>query len=635
MHLKVMFGNVNFWLILFVDICALLLAHLLGYYLRFDFSFFGLNRTYLSVVIPLLLFVKIPLFYICGLYSGMWRYTSIRDLNNIIKAVFVSSGVVIVLILYLNRFQGVSRSVFVLDALFTFLFVCAIRVTIRCLKNKEVSSLTPSKSVKNKLLLIGAGDAAEKIVREVRDNRQLPYEIIGFVDDDLKKIGKKIHGIPVLGTLESVSHHAHLTGADEILVAISSATGSQMSRIFNICRQSGIHFKVLPGLGELIDGKVSVKAMRDISYRDLLGRAEVRLEQDLIGSYIGGKKILVTGAGGSIGSELCRQLIRFSPKHLVLFDASEENLYAIQMELHHELKYYDYSTVLGRIQSGRLLDTVFKTHRPEVVFHGAAYKHVPLIEENPWEAILNNIMATQKLIKHSIAHNVQRFVLVSTDKAVRPTNVMGASKRITELLMLAYGSQGKKNSCLEEGKEHFTVFQAVRFGNVLGSSGSVIPLFKRQIELGGPVTVTDPEVTRYFMSIEEAAQLILQAGAMGVGNEIFLLKMGEPIHIAKMARELIIMAGRTPDSEIEIKYIGLRAGEKLYEELITEDEGVVETSHEKIMVLKSTGDFYCDVFGLIEELYRAARLQDRQEIRKIIKRIVPEYVPDPNGADKN
>ncbi len=419
--------------------------------------------------------------------------------------------------------------------------------------------------------------------------------------------------------------YVHSTEAEGVLIAISSATGIQMKRIVKLCQKSNIAFKVLPGLGELINGKVTVKAMRDISYKDLLGRNEVNLEQDLIGSYITGKTVLVTGAGGSIGSELCRQLLRFSPKHLVLFDAGEENLYAIQMELQHELDFLSYSTILGRIQSVGLLNTVFNKHKPEVVFHAAAYKHVPLIEGNPWEAVFNNIRATQKLMEASIQHNVNRFVLVSTDKAVRPTNVMGASKRVTELLLLAYGKQDS----------HKTIFQAVRFGNVLGSSGSVIPLFKRQIEMGGPVTVTHPEITRYFMSIEEAAQLIIQAGAMGVGNEIFILKMGEPIKIATMAKEIIALAGRDPETEIEIKYIGLRAGEKLYEELITEGEGIVKTYHEKIMVLCSNGTSYSDIFPTVQLLLEEAKKQDGEAIRKLIKTIVPEYMPEYEAQANN
>jgi FlaA1/EpsC-like NDP-sugar epimerase len=372
-----------------------------------------------------------------------------------------------------------------------------------------------------------------------------------------------------------------------------------------------------------------VKSIRDISYTDLLGRKEVRLEQDKIGRYLKDKVVLVTGAGGTIGSELCRQILTFSPKSVILFDAAEENLYSIQMELLHECNYHNMVPILGKIQDLKLLKTVFKHYRPTVVFHAAAYKHVPLIENNPWQAVENNVLAAQYLIETSILHNVERFVLVSTDKAVRPTNVMGASKRLTELLMQAYTTcPYTDDEDNDEASEHNTIFMAVRFGNVLGSSGSVIPLFKRQIELGGPVTVTHPEITRYFMSIEEAAQLILQAGSMGQGGEIFILRMGKPIKIAEMAKELIRLAGRVPDQEIKIKYTGLREGEKLYEELITEGEGIVDTDHEKIMVLRGNKVECCNLFNGIEQLCEKADEHDSRGIKEILQQIIPEYTPD-------
>ncbi len=635
-HFKVISKRFNFWLILLLDIVVLHMAHLLGYFLRFDLSFQGLTIFYLLTIFPLLLLVKIPVFYLFGLYSGMWRYTSIRDINNIGRAVFISSAILIVLILYFNRFQGFSRSVFVLDAFFSFLFISGIRVTIRTLTNNNIKRFFTPDLKKDKLLLIGAGDAAEKIVREIRDNKQLPYTVVGFVDDDKKKVGRQIHGIPVLGSVSEVSTYAAITKADEILIAIASATGKQMKRLVRLCKDSGMPFKVLPGLGEIIDGKVSVKAMRNIAYKDLLGRDEVQLEQRLIGSFISGKTILVTGAGGSIGSELCRQLIRFKPKTLILFDAGEENLYSIQMELEHEFEYHNYFNVLGNLQREDLVTTTLEKFRPQVVFHAAAYKHVPLIEENPWEAVLNNINATQILMKACLANDVERFVLVSTDKAVRPMNIMGASKRVTELMMLAYGNNPVgHHSDDADNSDKSTIFQAVRFGNVIGSSGSVIPLFKRQIETGGPVTVTHPEVTRYFMSIEEAAQLIIQAGAMGTGDEIFILQMGMPIKIDKIARELISLAGKKPDIEIEIKYIGLRAGEKLYEELITEGEGIVNTDHKKIMVLRSENIDAKSTFETIDKLIEKAKDQEKEPIIKLLLELVPEFTPEQTEQEKN
>jgi len=644
--------NPRFWYIFAMDIALIVLAHYLAYLIRFEDGPHGAQFEQFVSLLPILLLVKLPVFYYFGLYRGMWRYTGMIDLLNITKATLLSAIILISLLLYTNRFEGFSRSVFFLDTLFTFLLVCGHRVSIRIFYSKipgprKLSAIEHNHPPK-RLLLIGAGDAAEKIIREMHDNTGLPYTAVGLVDDDPTKIGLKIHGIPVVGMIDDLDEHAKRVMAQELLIAISSASGRQMKRLNLICQDSAIPFKVLPGLGELINGKVSMKTIRDISYKDLLGRKEVRLDQEQIDSYLTDKTVLVTGAGGSIGSELCRQILRFSPKHIILFDAGEENLYSIQMELHHDHNFTDYIPILGKIQDLALLETVFKQYKPAVVFHAAAYKHVPLIEFNPWEAVYNNILATRRVIESSIVHGVERFVLVSTDKAVRPTNVMGASKRLTELFLLSHcrdtwdGSfspdrteilrqAGHPNSKDEEPPAHKTIFMAVRFGNVLGSSGSVIPLFKRQIERGGPVTVTHPDITRYFMSIEEAAQLILQAGAMGEGEEIFILKMGEPIKIAKMARDLIKLAGRAPDTEIEIKYTGLRQGEKLYEELITEGEGIVETGHEKIMVLRGNTSSCSDQEKGLAALLKHANMHNGQGIKAVLQELIPEYTPD-NGT---
>jgi FlaA1/EpsC-like NDP-sugar epimerase len=644
--IKSLAGNRNFWLVVLADICLVVLAHYLSYSIRFEDQLHQrLNQFFINL--PLLIGVKITVFYIFGLYRGMWRYTSLLDLLHIIEATVTASVIIIVLILYTKGFTGFSRSVFILDTLLTFLFISGHRIAIRYYYQNAPGTRRLSKlevnHEKKRLLLIGAGDAAEKVIREVHDNNALPYKVVGIVDDDPHKTGLKIHGIPVVGLTEDLLDHVKRFTPEELLISIASATAQQMKRLVSLCQDSKIPFKVLPGLGELIGGKVSIKTIRDISYRDLLGREEVRLEQDKIGRYLTGRTVLITGAGGSIGSELCRQVTRFRPERIILFDAGEENLYAIQMELRHEYNMTSHVAILGKVQDQRLLNSVFKQYQPAVVFHAAAYKHVPLVENNPWEAVYNNVIASMLLIETSIAHGVERFVLVSTDKAVRPTNVMGASKRLTELLMLAYGKKRWDGSfcsalsqireafsqicTLDAPKAHNTIFMAVRFGNVLGSSGSVIPLFKRQIEMGGPVTVTHPEITRFFMSIEEAAQLILQAGAMGEGEEIFILKMGEPIQIAKMARDLIKLAGREPDTEIEIKFTGLREGEKLYEELITEGEGIVETGHEKIMVLRGDGKS-CEELGKgLEQLVQKARELDGQAIKNVLRDLIPEYTP--------
>jgi len=643
--------NPKFWLVFFTDMILLTCALYISYSLRFEGA--DLRVDWLSqffTILPVILLVKAPVFYFFGLYRGMWRYTSTDDLVRIIKATFTAVVLGVVVLLYINRFEGLSRSVFILDTVFTFLFISGHRVSIRFLYDEGNGShrffSLPSVHKTKRLLLIGVGDSAEKILRELNSNRNLPYLPVGLVDIDPGKIGMKIHGVPVVGIVGDLQDHIERVSAEELLIAAASVPVNKMKHIVEICQTTKIPFKVIPAFGELLDGKVSLKSIRDISYKDLLGRAEVVLEQEKVGGYLANKIVLITGAGGSIGSELCRQILRFSPKQLILFDSSEENLYAIQMELIHECKLKNVIPVLGKVQDIKLLKLIFAQYKPAVVFHAAAYKHVPLIEENPWQAVQNNIFATQLLMEASILYQVERFVLVSTDKAVRPTNVMGASKRFTELLMQAYDWNnwdgclygewekvfaGAEVPVLLENKiqRHSTRIMAVRFGNVIGSSGSVMPLFKRQIENGGPVTVTHPEVTRYFMLVEEASQLILQAGSMGEGGEIFILKMGEPIKISNMARDLIKLAGKEPDTEIEIQYTQLRAGEKLYEELITVGEGIIDTNHEKILVLRGNHYVRCShLFGYLEKFADDSGNYCGQTIKKTLHHVIPEYTPD-------
>ena len=638
--------SINFWIMLFCDALCVLSAYLLAYSLRFEAFLLYERKLYYAGSLILIFGVKLPVFYFMGLYNGMWRYTGMRDLMNIINAVLLSSTTIVSIMLLFNRFQGFSRAVFIMDAIICLLFLSTSRISIRYLLQHNRSRQKERPKRKKRLLLVGAGDAAEKAVREIADNPNLPYDVVGFVDDDPTKSGMRIHSIPVLGVTEDLAELADQTRAEELLIAIVAMDAAQMKRIVGLCRQTGLSFKVLPGLGELIEGKLSVTAMREISYCDLLGRAEIRLDQKEIGNYLNGQTILVTGAGGSIGSELCRQIIKFGPQKLLLLDAGEENLYNIQMELLHSHHFHDLIPILGKIQNEEFLNRVFTEQKPAVIFHAAAYKHVPLLECNPWEAVTNNVLATQILIRAAIRYRVKRFVLVSTDKAVRPTNVMGATKRLTELIMFAYyrrelenssnankaceqnpANDGKLTAC-PEIENQGTTFIAVRFGNVLGSSGSVIPLFKRQIEKGGPVTVTDPEIARYFMSIEEAAQLILQAGAMGEGGEIYLLKMGSQVKIVNLAHDLIKLMGYEPETEIKIDFTGLRPGEKLYEELITEGEGIVPTRHEKIMVLRGGGIGLTELENHLRTLKDKADSHDARGIKEVLQSIIPEYTPD-------
>jgi FlaA1/EpsC-like NDP-sugar epimerase len=605
----------------------LAISYLLAYVVRFE-AHIGANELLVikQTIVPVVL-CKLSVFYFFNLYRGMWRYTGIVDLLNVIKAVVVSSLFIITVILMFSRFQGFSRSVFIIDALFSLILIAGTRLVIRLLLSTTSFSLNKNGINSNehkKMIIIGAGDAGEKVVREIYDNPKMKYRVVGFVDDDKNKAGKQIHGIKVLGSIDELKEIVKNEDVDEMLIAVPSAVGKEMRRIVEICDLTRISYKTLPGMGEIIDGKISIKAIRDISYKDLLGRHPVQLENDKISEFLKDKRVLITGAGGSIGSELCRQICKYEPSLVVLFDAGESNLYSIQMELKHVVTYLKYRTVLGRIQDKGLVDEVFRKYKPDVVFHAAAYKHVPLVERNPWEAVYSNIVGTNTLVKAAIAHKVGRFVLVSTDKAVRPTNIMGASKRVTEKIVQSHLSGPTK-------------FMAVRFGNVIGSSGSVIPLFRHQIEKGGPVTVTHPEITRFFMTIEEAAQLILQAFTMGEGGEIFILEMGTSVKIVDMARDMIRLSGKEPDTDIEIKFIGLRPGEKLYEELITKGEGIVKTEHEKILVLKNSVSTegrtseeveLNSLSGLeekIRELKALADAHDAKAIKKKMKEIVPEY----------
>jgi FlaA1/EpsC-like NDP-sugar epimerase len=553
------------------------------------------------------------------MYRGMWRYVSLVDLLNVIKATIISSLLIIFVILLVHRFQGYPRSVFIIDWGLTLIFIGGVRVGVRLyfarnLRGEIFPTFLQFKHPGKKLLIMGAGRTGEKMLREILDNPTLKIHPVGFLDDDQHKQGKTIHGVKVLGTVNDI--HALTNLFDEILIAIPSASAKQMRNIVKACEATNKPFRTVPAIGELIDGRISVKTVRRVAVQDLLGREEVTLNKENISRYLSQKRVLVTGAGGSIGSELVRQISKFYPESIAFVEMSEFNLFRIDMECYQRFPYIKRSTFLGDIRDQHNINRIFGEFKPQVVFHAAAYKHVPIQELHPWEAVQNNVLGTQHLVEAAREYDVERFVLVSTDKAVRPANVMGATKRVAEQLVAC--ANGKPESR----------FMIVRFGNVIGSSGSVVPIFQEQIERGGPVTVTHPEVTRYFMSIPEAAQLILEAVAMGKGGEIFVLNMGRPVRIDDLARDLIRLHGYEPDRDIAIQYIGLRPGEKLYEELITEGEGIVATTHEKIMVL--CGNHY-DIEILqdhIAALLKIARTYNSTHIKQKLHEIVPEYTPE-------
>jgi len=618
----------NLILVLVVDLFLLTGAFYIAYLIRFEFEIPARFLATFFQILPLNLIIKAAIFYFFDLYRGMWRYTSVRDLVNILKASSVSTLLIMCFILLKHGFLGFSRSVFVIDWCLTVFFISGFRLFVRLyfehfnyrqIEPSIFNSFSGFLKTKNihtkKLIIIGAGDAGEKIYREIRDNARLQYDVVGFLDDNPAKLGMKIHGISVLSNISHLKAVTQKFKADEALIAIPSANSKQMRRIVEICKKSGLKYKTMPGMGELINGKITINSIREVDYQDLLGREIIKLEEEKIGANLKGKSVLVTGAGGSIGAELCRQICRFEPGKIILIERAESPLHEIELELKHSNKNVTVNPVLADIQDMNQLEKAFETHRPEMVFHAAAYKHVPMLELQPWKAIDNNIKGTKNLVDVSVKYRIDRFVLVSTDKAVRPANVMGATKRLAEMLVQS------QNDC----DVSQTRFMIVRFGNVVGSVGSVVPLFKKQIRSGGPVTVTHPEVTRFFMTIPEACQLILQAGSMGKGGEIFILDMGTPIKIDDMARDLIRLSGFEPDVDIAIEYIGLRPGEKLYEELITEGEGILPTGHKKIMVLKGSECNLQKLNGKIDELVDLADNQDSFKIKAKLNEIVSEY----------
>ena len=602
---------------LILDAILVTAAYVSAYLLRFDGHIPLQNWVQLKNTLPFVIPLKLFCFIMFGLYSGMWRYTSLADLRNTLKATSLSSIIIVLAILFFYRFHGFSRSVYVIDFVFTFLLVGGIRVAIRLFFADHYLSFWTfgrgKKSSASRLIVVGAGDAGEKVLREIQEHASINMEPVGFLDDDPGKRGKAIHGVPVLGAVDEINRIR--TEFDEILIAIPSVRGEKLRRIVSLCEDSGKRFRTLPGIWELIEGKVSIKTIRKVHLEDLLDRKEVHLDEEEIRKYLKDKRILITGAGGSIGSELVRQVCRFHPQALAILEFSEENLFRMEMECKQRFGFIPTSGFLVDIKNRDVLRQVFHRFNPDVVFHAAAYKHVPLQELHPWEAIYNNILGTRNMVEISFEHQVDRFVLVSTDKAVRPTNVMGATKRVAEMFVECMNGSYK------------TRFMAVRFGNVLWSSGSAIPLFQKQISRGVPVTVTHPEITRYFMSIPEAAQLILQTGAMGEGSEIFILDMGEPKRIVDLARDLIRLSGFEPERDIPIQFIGLRPGEKLYEELITEGEGIVATNHDKILVLKGNTRDRDALNTKIDELLAVAGTYDATAIKEKLKEIVPEYTP--------
>lgn len=593
------------------------LSMLLALGLRFEFD---VPPTYKKVLPPLLamsLVARVVVHWWLGLFHGLWRYSGSRDLRSLIQAATLSSATYTAAWAFFGSAISPGtfpRSVFVLDWAFSILIVGGLRFSIRTLREISIQNTLPKddRSLR-RLLIIGAGDAGEMLMREVVRTYARRYEPVGFLDDNPSKHGERIHGVPVLGPIAQVVEVAERGRVDEIIFAIPSLSGREMREILEICRPTGATIRTLPGVDRLIDGHVTVSQLAEVNIEDLLGRDPVVLDTEALARFIEGRVVLVTGAGGSIGSELCRQLSRFRPKRLVLVEQAETNLFNIERALRAEHPGVVVAPFIADICDSKRIESIFAAERPQVVFHAAAHKHVPLMEANPGEAIKNNVFGTRKVADLAHRFGVEKFVMVSTDKAVNPTSVMGVSKRVAEIYVQALSERSK------------TQFVTVRFGNVLGSAGSVVPLFREQIAKGGPVTVTDPEMQRYFMTIPEACQLILQAGAMGDGGEIFVLDMGEPVKIVDLARDLIRLSGLEPGQDIEIKFTGIRPGEKLFEELAVDEEHVDGTKHPKIYVGRLRPHAFEEVERGLAELHALSDGADAMLVKRAFKRIVPEY----------
>lgn len=606
----VMQKRVRVIFLVLLDIALINLAYYLALYLRFDGK---IEVQYLKVYINnalIITLLKILVFYYFKLYRSLWRYASVEELMNVVVASVVANAGVVSLLFALQT--HLPRSVYAITTMLDMMLIGGARFSYRALRRLKGSELKNGNGFK-RVMIIGAGDAGAMVIRELKNHTQLNSKPVAIIDDDSIKEGQRINGVPVMGQRVDISIVANKMKIDEIIIAIPSAGKGEIRKIVQECKKTKAKLKILPGIYELIDGQVSIKEIRDVQIEDLLGRDEVELNIDEISEYLKGKKVLVTGGGGSIGSELCRQIAKFKPDTLCILDIYENSAYDLQNELKSRYRDLNLKVIIASIRDKSRIDEIMKDIKPDVIFHAAAHKHVPLMEDNPKEAIKNNVFGTLNLAQAADKYGVKRFVMISTDKAVNPTNIMGASKRICEMIIQS----------IDKGSK--TEFVAVRFGNVLGSNGSVIPLFRKQILEGGPVTVTHPEIIRYFMTIPEAAQLVIQAGAMAKGGEIFVLDMGEPVKIVDLARDLIRLSGFEPDLDIPILFTGLRQGEKLFEELLLDEEGIQSTGHDKIFIGKPIFTDYKLILKSIHTLREIIDESDSDTLKEHVQQIVPTY----------
>ena len=596
------------WPVLVHDGLAVPAAWLGAYWFRFNLD--QIPDIFLDqaiAMLPVVLVWHLAFFVIFGVHRGAWRFTSTHDLSVILKSVLVGTVVVAATIFFITGLVAVPRSVFPLHGLFLIGLLIGTRIVYRLFRDNQVR-----RGKGKRILIVGAGAAGDMLLKDIRRNRELDYDIVGFVDDDPTKKGREIQGVRVLDRCTSIGSLARLLQIQLVLIAIPSASAEQMRSVVESCQKAAVAFRTLPKVQDILDGTARSTDLRSVELDDLLGRDPVALDWNSMGRMIRDSKVLITGGGGSIGSELCRQVARLSPKEIILVEQNEFNLYSIGLEVEEKFPSVCVTKLLGDVCDRVAISFIFDRHKPEIIFHAAAYKHVPMLQGQIRETVRNNTVGTMIVSEAAIANNARTMVLISTDKAVNPTSMMGVSKRLSEMVVQL------------NNLENRTAFITVRFGNVLGSAGSVVPLFERQVQAGGPVTVTDPQMTRYFMTISEACQLILQACVLGSGGEIFVLNMGEPVNIDYLARQMIRFSGKVPEEEIAIEYTGLRAGEKLTEELFHADENLAETAYEKILLATSRSIEADRLRQGLVEIESACSQYDYEQVRAIATSLVPE-----------
>ncbi|MCR5791986.1 MAG: polysaccharide biosynthesis protein [Lachnospiraceae bacterium] len=638
----------NHWKIIMLyliiyDSITIVLSYFLALWFRFDCAVSRIDQiymnAYLKFIVPYTL-ICLVIYWAMRLYKSVWRYASFTELLRITLAVFITfliHGIGITAFL-----QRMPITYYVIGIMLQGFFAITIRFAYRFILLLR-EQVYPNNSQQKQVMLVGAGQAGQMILRDIMTSTMLKERVVCIIDDNPNRWGRYMDGVPIVAGTESIPEVCEQYGIEKIYVAIPSATLEQRRRILSYCNETMAEVMQLPGMMQLITGKVTIAAMKKIEVEDLLGRKPVRVDMEDIYKYISGKTVLITGGGGSIGSELARQVAAHSPKKLIIFDVYENNAYNIQLELLKKYPFLDLEVLIGSVRDSRKIFQVFEKYQPEIVYHAAAHKHVPLMEDSPCESIKNNTIGTYKTAYAAMANHCKRFVLISTDKAVNPTNIMGATKRLCEMIIQVFDAKIKQGKAEEIPQlfTHFpigdhvnenirtasTEFVAVRFGNVLGSNGSVIPLFKKQIERGGPVTVTHPDIIRYFMTIPEAVSLVMQAGIYAKGGEIFVLDMGEPVKVDTLARNLIKLSGFIPDVDIKIEYTGLRPGEKLYEEKLMAEEGLLRTDNELIHIGCPIPFKYDEFIEQLKELMDAA-YQNRDNMKELVQKVVTTYHPE-------